>query len=62
MLGDIPAHALADVGRQMLAGLKQFLAMRPGGVSNPLNSENFSASPAVTPAMNPVPPDAEKAA
>ena len=58
VLGDIPAHALADVGRRLLAGLKQFLAMRPGNVKDPLNAENFSASPAVSPA----PPDAEKAA
>ena len=58
VLGDIPAHALADVGRRLLAGLKQFLAMRPGDVKNPLNAENFSASAAVSPAA----PDAEKAA
>ena len=62
VLGDIPAHALADVGRRLLAGLKQFLAMRPGGVSDPLNSENFSVRPAVTPAKSPAPADAEKAA
>ena len=30
VLGDIPAHALADAGRKLLAGLKQFAAMRPG--------------------------------
>lgn len=30
VLGDIPAHALADAGRRLLTGLKQFLAMRPG--------------------------------
>lgn len=31
VLGDIPAHALADAGRRMLAGLKQFLASGPFG-------------------------------
>lgn len=31
LLGDIPAHALADAGRSLLAGLQQFLARRPGG-------------------------------
>lgn len=30
VLGDIPAHALADAGRRVIAGLKQFLAKRPG--------------------------------
>lgn len=31
VLGDIPAHALADAGRRFLAGLKSFAAMRPAG-------------------------------
>ena len=30
VLGDIPAHALADAGRKLITGLKQFAAMRPG--------------------------------
>ncbi|MES2415499.1 MAG: hypothetical protein V4614_16995 [Pseudomonadota bacterium] len=30
VLGDIPAHAIADVGRKIFAALKQFIAMRPG--------------------------------
>ncbi|MBI2727293.1 MAG: hypothetical protein HYX42_13700 [Polaromonas sp.] len=30
VVGDIPAHALADTGRKILAGLRQFIAMRPG--------------------------------
>ena len=33
VLGDIPAHALADAGRRVLAGLKQFLVMRPGAAA-----------------------------
>ena len=30
VLGDIPAHALADMGRRIFDGLKQFLARAPG--------------------------------
>ena len=30
VLGDVPAHALADAARRALAGLKQFLATAPG--------------------------------
>jgi ubiquinone biosynthesis accessory factor UbiJ len=29
LIGDAPAHALADVGRRLLTGLKQFLAKTP---------------------------------
>lgn len=42
VLGDIPAHALADAGRKLMAGLKEFAAMRPGG--------RGAASAAVSPA------------
>lgn len=52
VLGDIPAHALADAGRRMLAGLKQFIAMRPGAPASA-----GAAVSAFTPA-----PDAGKAA
>lgn len=31
VLGDIPAHALADAGRRILEGLKQFLGRSPAG-------------------------------
>lgn len=51
VLGDIPAHALADAGRKLLAGLKQFAAMRPG---------NQAASTAVSPVAAPA-ADAAKA-
>jgi ubiquinone biosynthesis accessory factor UbiJ len=37
LIGDAPAHALADVGRRLLTGLKQFLAKTPlatGSVSS----------------------------
>lgn len=34
VVGDIPAHAIADAGRKIFGGLKQFLAMRPGGQSS----------------------------
>lgn len=44
VLGDIPAHALADAGRKLMAGLKQFAAMRPG---------SQAASPAVSPMAAP---------
>lgn len=30
ILGDVPAHALADAAQRMVAGLKQFLASAPG--------------------------------
>lgn len=42
VVGDIPAHAIADAGRKIFAGLKQFLAMRPGA--------SASAVATVTPA------------
>ena len=48
VLGDIPAHALADAGRRLLAGLKQFLAMRPGTTSK-------AAADDLEPAPSPVP-------
>jgi ubiquinone biosynthesis protein UbiJ len=38
VLGDIPAHALADAGRKLLAGLKQFLASMPGAPASPVAS------------------------
>ncbi|MES2360555.1 MAG: hypothetical protein V4646_02000 [Pseudomonadota bacterium] len=46
VLGDIPAHALADAGRRLLVGLKQFLAMRPGAPAEPAASVVAAASPA----------------
>ena len=48
VVGDIPAHALADAGRRLVAGLKQFLASGP-----------FTATPGNA---APVAPGAEKAA
>lgn len=53
VLGDIPAHALADAGRRVLAGLKQFLAMRPGAAGGPAGDGLVVATPT---------PDAGKAA
>ena len=29
VIGDVPAHALAEIGRRLLGGLKQFLAQAP---------------------------------
>ena len=31
IIGDIPAHAIADAGRRIFAGIKQFIAKRPEG-------------------------------
>ncbi len=42
-IGDIPAHALADAGRKIFAGLKQFIATRPGAPGS-------AVMPAATPA------------
>ena len=53
VLGDIPAHALADAGRRVLAGLKQFLALRPGASAGSASGGLVVATPA---------PDAGKAA
>ena len=41
ILGDVPAHALASAARQMVAGLKQFLASAPG---SPFSSSLASGS------------------
>ena len=46
LIGDAPAHALADVGRQLLTGLKQFLAKTPqptGSVSSASRASERSA-------------------
>ena len=44
ILGDIPAHALVDAGRRILAGLKQFIAMRPKGSQASTAADFVSAS------------------
>ncbi|SFB68062.1 ubiquinone biosynthesis protein UbiJ [Polaromonas sp. OV174] len=53
LIGDAPAHAVADVGRRLLAGLKQFLAQGPlsspvasAAVSNPSTPERSQAAQA----------------
>lgn len=43
LIGDAPAHALADVARRLLAGLKQFLARGP---LSPSSSSSSFSSPA----------------
>ena len=35
LIGDAPAHAIADAGRRLFAGLKQFLARAPAAASTP---------------------------
>lgn len=46
LIGDAPAHALADVGRRVAAGLKQFLAKGP---FSPSAASTPSAPSVVTP-------------
>jgi ubiquinone biosynthesis accessory factor UbiJ len=53
VLGDIPAHALGDAGRRLLAALKQFLAGGPFASAAP--------APAAS-SQKPAPSEAEKAA
>jgi ubiquinone biosynthesis accessory factor UbiJ len=57
LIGDAPAHAIADAGRRLFAGLKQFLARSPMATSS-------APAPAVV--VSPAPagpaPDAVKAA
>ena len=48
VLGDIPAHAIADAGRRILAGLKQF--MGPAA-----SSAGATGAVTVPPTFNPVP-------
>ena len=42
IVGDIPAHALGDMGRRVLAGLKQFLATK---TTPPVATTAFAESP-----------------
>ena len=53
VLGDIPAHALADAGRKLLAALKPFLAGGPPA---------FTAGAPTASSRKPVSEDAEKVA
>ncbi len=45
VVGDIPAHALGDMGRRVFEALKQFLAPRPA----PAGGTTSAATPSVTP-------------
>jgi ubiquinone biosynthesis accessory factor UbiJ len=61
LIGDAPAHALADAARRLLAGLKQFLAQAP---MSPAPSSTSSSSPSSAPSSSAAPgssPDAAKA-
>lgn len=52
LIGDAPAHALADAARRLLAGLKQFLAqapMSPVPSSTSSSSSSSSAAPGSSP-------------
>ena len=53
LMGDAPAHALADAARQLLAGLKKFLAAAP---FSPKPSPSSSTAPASTPTAPPARP------
>jgi ubiquinone biosynthesis protein UbiJ len=57
LIGDAPAHALADAGRRLLAGLKQFRAQ------GPLSPESSfsSADSGYAPERSAVPPQASSA-
>lgn len=59
LIGDAPAHAIAEAGRRLFAGLKQFLARAPTAASAP--AVVASAAPASPAAAGPA-PDAVKAA
>jgi ubiquinone biosynthesis accessory factor UbiJ len=59
LIGDAPAHAIAEAGRRLFAGLKQFLARAPTAASAP--AVVASAAP-VSPAAAGPAPDAVKAA
>ena len=39
IIGDIPAHAIADAGQRIFAGIKQFIAKRPDGTQSPVASD-----------------------
>lgn len=43
LIGDAPAHALADAAGRLLTGLKQFLAKGPLAPSSPPSSPSFSS-------------------
>ncbi|SFU63537.1 ubiquinone biosynthesis protein UbiJ [Polaromonas sp. YR568] len=58
LIGDAPAHAVADVGRKLFEGLKQFLARTPLAPS----ASSFSSSSAVTSPPAPAATTAEGAA
>lgn len=55
LIGDAPAHALADAGRRLLAGLKQFLAQ------GPLSPMSAAAPAPSSPVVSSPAPDAVKA-
>ena len=44
IVGDIPAHALGDMGRRVFEGLKQFLALRPVSPGGEASSVSPSAT------------------
>ena len=59
LIGDAPAHALADAGRRLASGLKQFLAKGP--LSPAPATQAASASTMAAPAATSVPPERKSA-
>lgn len=49
LIGDAPAHALAEGGRRLAAGLKQLLAKGPFPASAPSAATGFTPAPAPAP-------------
>ena len=59
LIGDAPAHALADVGRRLFTGLKQFMVQGPLSTAPAASPAADAASP--PPVVSPAPTDAAKA-
>ena len=68
LIGDAPAHALAEGGRRLAAGLKQLLAKGPFPASAPSAATGFTpapererSAPATTPVSSPSAPPMREA-
>ena len=53
LIGDAPAHALAETGRRLLDGLKQFLAQAPQAPVTPATTSSAVSDPAPEPSEGP---------
>jgi ubiquinone biosynthesis protein UbiJ len=61
LIGDAPAHALADVAGRLLTGLKQFLAQGPLARSSPSSSSSSSSFSSPAPERSAAPSQASSA-